>query len=138
MRDLKKTDRNKVVLDDAVSGTKIGIYYSTPTASQIRSYRQQSIRRKGGKVIVDTFGPALKCGLEILSGFDEGAFGYDGSPISSDPGSPHFREDWKKLLEETAADVVTLVAQLAFDGVKTDRLDDIEIGEEGEPVIPLG
>jgi hypothetical protein len=89
-------------------------------------------------VIVDTFGPALQFGLEIISGFDEGAFGYDGSPISSDPASPNYREDWKKLLEETAADIVTLVAQIAFDGVKTDRLDDIEIGEEGEAVIPLG
>jgi len=138
MRDLKKSDRNKVVLDDAVSGTKIGIYYSTPTASQIRSYRQQSVRRKGGKVIVDTFGPALKCGLEIITGFDEGAFGYDGSPISSDLASPNYREDWKQLLEETAADVVTLVAQIAFDGVKTDRLDDIELGGEAEDALPLG
>ena len=138
MRDLKRSDRNKVVLDDAVSGTKIGIYYSTPTASQIRSYRQQSVRRKAGKVIVDTFGPALKCGLEIITGFDEGAFGYDGSPISSDLGSPNYRKDWKELLEETAADVVTLVAQIAFDGVKPNQLDDIELGGEAEDALPLG
>jgi len=34
--------------------------------------------------------------------------------------------------------VVTLVAQIAFDGVKTDRLDDIELGGEAEDALPLG
>jgi hypothetical protein len=57
-----------VVLDDAVSGTKIGIYYATPTAPQVKAYRQQSIRRKGNKVILDSFDPALKFGLEIITG----------------------------------------------------------------------
>src|SRR5512146_2566834 len=140
MRDLKKSDRNRVVLEDASSGTRIGIYYSTPTATQVKAYRQQSIRRKGNKVVLDSFDPALKFGLEIITGFDERAFGYDGSPISSDPASPAYRSDWKELLKETAADIVTMVAHLAFDGVKAGNGDaGIEFeGEAAEEILPLG
>jgi hypothetical protein len=140
MRDLKKSERNRVVLDDTVSGTKIGIYYATPTAPQVKAYRQQSIRRKGNKVVLDSFDPALKYGLEIITGFDEGCFGYDGAPISSDPASPAYREDWKELLKETAADIVTMVAHIAFDGVKAEKGDGgIEFeGEAAEEILPLG
>jgi hypothetical protein len=139
MRDLKKDDRNKLVLDDTLSGTKIGVFYATPTTSQVKSYRQQSIRRKGNKVVVDNFDPALKFGLEILTGFEEGAFGYDGQPISADPASPHYREDWKVLLKETAADIVTTVAHIVFDGIRSGQnADDVEFGEEAEEIVPLG
>ena len=139
MRDLKKSDRNRVVLQDTVSGTEIGIYYSTPTATQVKSYRQQSVRRKGNKVVVDNFGPALSFGLEIITGFDEGVFGFDGKPISSDPASPNYREDWKSLLAETAADIVTMVAHIAFDGVKAGKGDaEFEFEGEAEEILPLG
>jgi hypothetical protein len=89
---------------------------------------------------LDSFDPALKFGIEIITGFDEGAFGYDGVVISSDPASPVYREDWKELLKETAADIVTMVAHIAFDGVKAEKGDaGIEFeGEAAEEVLPLG
>ena len=143
MRDLKKSDRNRVVFNDTVSGTKIGVYYETPTVAQVKGYRQASIRRQGNKVVMNTFDPALKYGLEIITGIDEGAFGYDGQPISADPVSPHFRQDWKMLLAETASDIVTLVAQVAFDGVRMDNGDGAlsfegeKDGEVIEEALPL-
>jgi hypothetical protein len=139
MRDLKHSDRNKLTLNDGQTGEKIDVFYSTPTASQIRAYRQATIRKRGGKVIYDNFDPGLKYGLEIITGFSEGAFGFDGQPISSDPESPLYREDWKQLLAKTASDIVTVLATVAFDGVKVDKADSgIEFeGEGAEDVLPL-
>lgn len=139
MRDLKRSDRNKIEFSDPVGGGKIVLYYATPTATQVKVYRQQSITRKNGKVIFNNFDPALKFGLEILTGFDEGAFGFDGQPISSDPESPNYRSDWKELLKDTAADVVTLLAQSVFDGLRTGAAtDEVEMeGAVSEDAVPL-
>jgi hypothetical protein len=139
MRDLKRSDTNRLALTDGVTGEKIVVFYATPQASQVKAYRQASIKRKGDKVVMNTFDPALKYGLEILTGFEEGAFGFDGKPISADPESPNYREDWKALLAETASDIVTIVAAVAFDGVKVEKADSgIEFeGEEAEAVLPL-
>jgi hypothetical protein len=139
MRDLKKTDRNRIAFRDGVSDTVIVMFYSTPSASQIKAYRQQSIRRKGNKVVMDTFDPAMRFGLDIITGFEDGAFGYDGKPISSDTESPNYRSDWKDLLKEVAADIVTMVAAVAFDGVKMSGGEsEFEFeGEAAEEVPPL-
>jgi hypothetical protein len=138
MRDLKGSDRNKIVLADAVSGEELVVFYRTPPASVLKSYRQATVRRKGGKVLVDHFDPARKYGLEIITGIGEGCFGYDGIPISSDPASPAYREDWKDLLAATASDVVTAVARIAFDGIST-KADEAGFAFEGETedAVPL-
>ena len=136
MRDLMKSDRNRVEFDDTLSGTKLGLFYTTPTVNQIKAYRQASITRKGNKVVVNNFDPALKYGLEILTGIDEGCFGYDGKPISSDPDSMNFRDDWKKLLQETAADIITMLAHVVFDGVKSGK-DTMEFEGEVEEAVPF-
>lgn len=140
MRDLKRSESNRLTLTDGVTGEKIVVFYATPQASQVKAYRQASIKRKGDKVVMNTFDPALKYGLEILTGFEEGSFGYDGQPISADPASSNYREDWKALLAETASDIVTIVAAVAFDGVKVEKTDSgIEFEGEGvEDALPLG
>jgi len=140
MRDLKRSERNKIVLTGGPAGEKCEVYYSTPTVTQMRLYKQASLRRKGSKVVYDSFDPAMKYGLAIITGFSEGAFGYDGVPISSDPASANYREDWKELLAETAVDVIMVVAAVAFDGVRVEAADaDVELGEGvEEEVVPLG
>jgi len=141
MRDLQRSERNRVAFRDTASDTKIVIYYATPTTSQIRAYRKATIRRKGGKVVVATFDPGLKFGLEIITAFDDGCFGHAGKPISCDPNSPDYREDWKQLLAETASDIVTMVAQVAFDGLRLDGQAEPEFDEgeeEAEDILPLG
>ncbi|RJP20717.1 MAG: hypothetical protein C4529_08880 [Deltaproteobacteria bacterium] len=140
MRDLKKTDRNRVVLLDLQGGSKIGLFYATPTTSQVKGFHKESLRRKGNKVMVDSFDPALKYGLEVITGFDEGAFGYDGVPISADPAHPNYREDWKELLSETASDIVITLGRLVFEGVRPEQSSaDILVGEEeeAESAVPL-
>lgn len=140
MRDLKHSDANRLTLTDSLTGKKIVVLYSTPTVDQVKGYRQESIRRKGNKSIVSTFDPALKYGLAIITGFEEGAFGYDGKPISADPASPNYREDWKALLSKTAADIVTMVSAVVFDGVKVEAVGDSGVVFEGEveDTPPLG
>jgi hypothetical protein len=140
MRDLKRSDQNRMEFSDPVGGGKIVLHYATPTATQVKVYRQQSITRKNGKVIFNNFDPALRFGLEILTGFEEGAFGYDGQPISSDPASPNYRPDWKDLLKDTASDVVTLFAQSVFDGLRAGKADEdltFGEGEVAEEPVPL-
>ena len=136
MRDLKKSDRNRIEFDDPLSGTPLIVYYATPTARQIRAYQQSSIQRKGNKVVMNSFDPALKYGQEIITGIGEGCFGYDGKIISSDPGSPDYREDWKALLAESAADVITLLARHVFDGLRAAK-DTLEIEGEVEEAVPF-
>lgn len=139
MRDLKKTDRNRVVLLDLQGGGKIGIFYATPTTSQVKNFHKESLHRKGHKVLVDSFDPALKYGLEVITGFDEGSFGYGRDPISSDPASPNYRENWKELLAETASDILITVGRMVFEGVRPEQsAADILMGEEDtEPALPL-
>lgn len=140
MRDLKKTDRNKVVLLDLQGGGKITLFYASPSTSQVRAFHKESLRRKGNKVLVDSFDPALKYGLEVITGFDEGAFGYGGQPISADPASPNYREDWKELLAETACDIVITLGRLVFEGVRPEQsVADLLVGDEkeAEDIVPL-
>lgn len=134
MRDLKRSDRNRVEFDDTASASKLAVYYSTPTSSQVRAYRQASLKKKGNRVVFDNFDAAVKYGLEIMTGFDDGAFGIDGKPISSDPESPMYYPEWKDLLRDTAIDVILAVAAVAFDGVRA-GVGDVDIGEEVLPLV---
>ena len=136
MRDLKKSDRNSIEFNDPLSGTPLIVYYATPTASQIRAYQQMSIQRKGNKVVMNSFDPAMKYGQEIITGIGEGCFGYDGRAISSDPESPDYRQDWKELMAESAADVVTLLARHVFDGLRASK-DTLEIEGAMEDAVPF-
>jgi len=139
MRDLTRSDRNKLIINDARSGTEIELYYRTPTTQEEVEYQSKLIKRKGKKVLINAFETRLKMGLKILTGFREGDFGVDGRPISSDPSSPNYREDWKELLREYAADIVTAFAFAVFEGARVDtNLGlEFEFEEEAEEVPPL-
>jgi hypothetical protein len=139
MRDLTKSDRNKLVINDTRSGTEIELYYRNPTTQEEIEYQSKLIKRKGKKVLINAFETRLQMGLKILTGFREGDFGVDGKPISSDPSSPNYREDWKDLLKEYAADIVTAFAFAVFEGarINTDIGLEIDFVEEIEEVPPL-
>jgi len=158
MLDLKKTDRNRLVIFEESVGERKGVYYATPTASQVVRYNRESMKKKGNKVSFDpgeAYMVALRFGSEILTGFDEMnlrengggtyvpidgdyAYGFDGKPISSDPASPNYREDWKELLKDTAHSHVALVARVAFGGARTEQGgEEIVFETDAEEVPPL-
>ena len=159
MLDLKKSDRNRIVIFEESVGERKGIYYTAPTTSQMVKYNRESVKKKGRKISYDAgeaYMVALRFGAEVLTWFDEFnlrenddgtystidrdyAYGYDGKPISPDPASPNYREDWKDLLKESVPNHVALVARVAFDGARTQQggVDvDLEIEVEESPPLP--
>lgn len=137
MRDLTRSEKNKLTIHDARSGTDIELYYRNPTTQEEVQYQSKSIKRIGRKIVVNTFETRLEMGLQILTGFREGDFGFDGKPISSDPASPNYREDWKELLKENAADIIATFAFTIFEGTRTsDSGIDFEIAGE-EDIVPF-
>jgi len=127
MRDLKKSDRNILRIADARSGTEIELYYRTPGTAEEVDYQKSLVRRENGKVQECLHETRLEKGLGLLTGFREGDFGYDGSPISSDESSPLYRADWKDLLRETASDIVTTLAYVVFEGQRVVRRDELPL-----------
>lgn len=136
MRDLKASEKNKLTINDSRSGTEIELYYRNPTTQEEVQYQSKLIKRQGKKVLINAFETRLEMGLKILIGFRDGSFGFDGKPISSEPTSPNYREDWKDLLKESAADIITVFAFHIFEGARIDTGVDFEI-EEAEDVPPL-
>lgn len=130
MRDLTKTDKNILRIQDAISGSEIELYYRMPTTSEMVSYQAKLIKRQGRKILLNAFETRLEFGLKIFTGFRDGDFGIDGKPISSDPQNPNYKEDWKGLLKETAADIITTLAFTVFEGARVDTGFEFELAPE--------
>lgn len=130
MRDLKPNDKNKLVINDARSGTAIELYYRNPTTSEEVAYQSRLFKKQGKKMLVNAYETRLTYGLKILTGFREGDFGIEGKPISSDPVSMNYREDWKELLKDNAADLVTSFAFAIFEGARIDAGMEIDFGDD--------
>ena len=137
MRELKTSDKNSLIINDARSGTEIELYYRTPTTQEEVQYQSKLIKKQGKKMLINAFETRLEMGLKILTGFREGDFGYDGKPIASDPSSSNYREDWKELLRNFAADIVTVFAFHVFEGARVNTGIDIDFAEEAEETLPL-
>lgn len=137
MRDLKPTDKNELVVLDAISGTDIVLYYRTPTTSERVAYQRAQIKKEGKKIKIRASQARQEFGLKILTGFADGAFGYDGRPISSNPEAANYREDWKDLVLAQAADLVEVLALTVFEGARVEAPADLDFEGAEEPA-PLG
>jgi len=73
MRDLAKTDKNVLTINDTISGDKIELYYRLPTTEEMVDYQSHMFRRQGKKLLINAFETRLNYGLKILTGFREGA-----------------------------------------------------------------
>lgn len=139
MRDLG-TKQNKVVINDGRSGTTITLLYRNPTTAEEITYQNSLFRRKGNKLVANVADTRLEFALKILEGFNDGDFGFDGKPISSVPGSATYREDWKKLLQENAANIMAVFAVAVFENTRpVVNPENIEVvtSEDEKEVIPL-
>lgn len=137
MRDLAPGGENLLKINDAVSGTKIELAYRMPTTQEMVQYQARQVKREGGKVILKPFETRLKFGLEILTGIRDGDFGYNGKPVSCNPQSADYKENWKEMLKESAADIITTLAVTVFEGARLDT-GDIRIEGEEEGVVAHG
>lgn len=138
MRELGSSEKNKLTIKDARSGSEIELYYRNPTTTEIAGYQKSLVKKRGNKVIMNTHQTRLEFGLKVLTGFKEGDFGLDGKPISSDTNSPAFRTDWKDVVATGAQDLILILARVVFEGASIKGDEPEVIGEEEiENTVPL-
>lgn len=141
MFELRGSDKNPLPVQVMVGGKvkEFTVYYATPKTSRMAALHSARMKWKGGKPVFNAFHPSIQFGLEVLTGVEDGVLTLDGAPISTDPGSPNYRADWKDILrglvEDNAsiAGMLQVVTSVAFDGVKASGVD-IDVEEEGEEV----
>ncbi len=139
MRDLQPSDKTKLTVFDAIGGGDVDLFYRMPTTKERTAYSSSLVKRKGNKIINKTGETRIRFGLDILTGVQDGYFSYGGQPVSSDPNSPDYREDWKDLVEKTASDLISALSVTVFEGVRPAG-GDVEMvsdDEEAEDAVPL-
>ena len=113
-------DRCELRINDRISGTDLVMYFRQPTTRQRIGYSTESLQRKGNKVKFRQSETRLKYGKRICVGIRDGDFEIpDGNgtyvPLSSDPQSRHYKENWPDLIEQYASDLLELLAIHVFD-----------------------
>jgi len=120
-------------------GVEVGVYHREPTTEEIHQYNNEAVRRKGTNVKLRYSKAQFKFGAKILEGIVEGDFGVPGPdgklvPVSSDPESLDFRQDWKALLLKRAPAVVITLGAAIFGGTEAiDEAEDLD-DDKGEDV----
>lgn len=113
------TNQNQLKIDDQVSGSTITFFYRLPTTKERQGYMNMAVQRKGKRVEMRHAEAQAKYGEKILTGIRDGDFEVvengKSVPLSSDPKSPHYREDWKQQVADNASDLLMLLAIHAFD-----------------------
>lgn len=137
-RELKQTDRNKITIDDGVTGETVTLFYRMPTTSERIAFESRSYHREGDTLIDESPAAKVEGALRIITGWDPpGYFTFDGEPISWDPADPRYREDWKELLDETAGDILQALGAVVFQGtVPSGGKRELKIERRAGSVIP--
>lgn len=133
-RDLTKHNDNKLTLIDSISGTQIEFTHRTPGTEERVAYQAARFRREGNRMINCSRKAAINAAAGVLTGIREGDFEINGQPLSSDPASPNYREDWKQLIKDMAGDLLFIMGNELFEG-KPDlellqRLTFVDEGDE--------
>ncbi len=120
---------------DRRSGSVIVLRYTEPTTEQLLGFQNECLQRMGKAVISRRPDALLKYGKQILSGFGDGSFQrLDDSgkavAISCDNASPDYMADWRKWVEDYAADLIQLLAQEVFESATS--LGGARVSEDAE------
>lgn len=106
-RELKKTENNKILLFDKLSGTKIELHYRTVTSEDRIKYKSAVLNQlTKTQKIEDAANLQLAWAEKILTGFRKGDFTIDGKPISSNKADKEYYEGWFGVLKDTASDII--------------------------------
>lgn len=118
MRDLSASQNNLISIQDNLSNTKIGIYYSTIKSSDRIKYQSELLKvlqdAPDAEKIKSAMEFKLDATLRFITGFSENSFSMDDKPISSDEKSELYYSDWKIFLRENASDILDSVNNLLF------------------------
>ena len=115
---------NTLKLHDNLSDSSVHLFFRTPTTKEVARYTNGMTKRIRNKIVNCTGENRIEKGKDIFKGWREGDFGYekksDGNMpevviVSSDPGSPNYREDWKEWFCKHNADLVERLAIHAFE-----------------------
>lgn len=117
MRDLT-AKHNVQKISDTIGGGIVQLYYRLPTTEERFAFNKAYLVQDGDDVKYDPNPARLKFGLLVLSGFAYGDFKADEKLFSADPEHESYREDWKKLLEETSADLIMALGMAVFEGAR--------------------
>ena len=114
------SEKNELIINDALSGDQLGLYYRMPTTKERQGYLDAAVKRVKNKVTLHHAEARMKYGMSILVGIREGDFMRmkEGKavPMSSDPLSPDFYEGWKQEMEDGCGDLIMALAGVVFDG----------------------
>jgi hypothetical protein len=119
MRDLKRSERNVLVV--TVDGETLELYYRQPTTTEVIAYNRDlyQFQMEDGSLTgkpTMNYAAMVDAAASIITGWSEGAFGYDGVEISADPASPQYRADWPALMRDTESRILLGVASQVFGG----------------------
>lgn len=128
---------NTLRIHDNLSDSTLELYYRTPTTKEHARYTNGMTKRRRNKIVNCTGENRQTNGKEILSGFRDGDFGEEINEkvvmVSSNSGSPGYREDWKDWFSQHNADLVERLAIHVFEAsTDDDDSEDLPDGEEKE------
>lgn len=95
-QDSGKTRKNN--LSYLPLGVNAVIEWRLPTTEEIREYKNEYMRSQLVKGSDKAKAFDFEQGIKIVTGIREGDWSDNGKPISSNPDSPDFREDWKAVI----------------------------------------
>ncbi len=111
-RELKKTDQNKIILFDKLSGTRLELYYRTVTAEDRIKYKSaildQLTKSRDMEEIINL---QLVWSEKIITGFKKGDFTLEGKSISSNSEDSDYYQGWFSVLKETATDILLSIVE---------------------------
>ena len=108
-----------LLLEDIASNTSILLSYRLPTTDERVQYSAGLWKKIGNEVTSCHAEVRAKFGLQILTGIRDGDFGtvHDSEvvPLSGNPGSEHYDQNWKDIISLQAEDVLIMLGKFAFE-----------------------
>lgn len=117
MIDLNSEIENEVTFEIKASNESLTLYYRTPTLKERFQYANSLFLRKGKNVVDNTAQSRLHFGKLVVTRVEENKLCYEGKPISSNPNSKIYNENWKDLLTEMFPMMMMHIGHLLFEGV---------------------
>lgn len=115
-RDVQIIENNTLTLFDPIEKAAVVFTHRSPTTDDRVRYMVAKYKRDGDKLIDRTRSALIDAAGGILTGIRPEDFTIGGLPLSSDPESVHFREDWKERVKASAGDLLFLMGHELFEG----------------------
>ncbi|MFA5803667.1 MAG: hypothetical protein WC879_03395 [Melioribacteraceae bacterium] len=114
-RELKKSDLNEMTIFDVLSGTKIKLFYKTPTTSDRILYQSAILNLLTKTQKIESMVELqMNWAEKFLMGFRKGDFTLDEKEISSDAKDKDFYNGWFGVVKETAGDILLVFIKTLF------------------------